>query len=248
MTFTSKKARSRVQVSAEETEDSIIPIIEFINRKAARGIARSKDRAIINGDSSATHFDTGTSLTSSSSDFRVAWKGLRYYANQILGTTYTVDLSTYSEDNLRQIRGNMGVYGMYPDELAWIMSSKTYLLKMLRDLDQVQTIDKYGPQATVLKGELAKFDGIPNVISAFVGDNLNADGIEDGVLETRSTQLLVNKMMWLLGNRRNVEMAVQKDVINDVYQIVAFWRGDFQPVVTPAANFVTVNEGFNITF
>jgi len=245
-TLTAKKARARIQVSAELTEDAIFPVIPWLNRHAARAIARSVDRAIVNGDTSTTHFDTGHTV--GSSDFRRAWKGLRYHYNTTIKATLGVDISALSEDLLREIRQNMGKHGMYPNDLAWLSSIKGYLGGFLRKLDQVQTLDKYGPKAVILSGELSKVDGIPNIVTEFIEDVLDADGLYTGTGNAASEILLVNRLAWVRGSYRDITLAIVPDQINDVFTVVAFKRCDFQPFWVPSTTEVAVNAGHNLCF
>jgi HK97 family phage prohead protease/HK97 family phage major capsid protein len=246
VTLTASKFRSRIQTSAELDEDSILAILPYISNNASRGIARAWDRGIINGQKTAD-VDTGYGGIGAT-DARKAFDGLRYHLQTTLSGDM-VDISTFSEDNMRDVRANMGVYGVYPSDLAYLCSSKTYLKKFLKDLDSVLTVDKYGPNAVVLTGELAKFDGIPIILSEFVQDDLNASGIYDGTTTDRSETLLVNRNAWIRGVRRAMSVAVEKDIVNDIYNVVAFKRGDFQPLYTPTTSTgVIVNSGYNVTF
>jgi HK97 family phage prohead protease/HK97 family phage major capsid protein len=242
--LTAVKARARIQISTELTEDSVVPIIPWVENQAARAIVRAIERGIINGQATAD-IDTGYGGIAST-DFRKAWDGLRYHYQNSL-TSLGVDLSTFSAANLRTVRKNMGVYGLYPDELAWICSIKGYLGQFLKNVSDVQTMDKYGPNATILSGELAKFDGIPIIVSEFVQDDLNASGIYDGTTTTQTIVILVNRQAWVIGNRRETTITVVRDQINDIYNVVAFWRGDFKPWWTPSTSAPIVNIGYNIT-
>jgi hypothetical protein len=68
--------------------------------------------------------------------------------------------------------------------LAWIASIASYY-KML-GLTEVLTLQNYGPQATVLQGELGKFDSIPIIVSEYQRQDLNASGVYDGVTKTKT--------------------------------------------------------------
>jgi len=250
VTFTAAKGRSRIQVSHELTEDSAIAIMPYVEKKAGRGLARVIDRCIINGDKSSggtASFDTG--YTPATTDFRHGWDGLRYHYQTNITSTYGgQDCSTFNETNVGKVRSAMGKYGLYPSDLIYLCSVKAYLQKFLRELDNYQTLDKYGPNAVILNGELAKVDGVPLVISEFMYDNLNADGIYDGTTTDRSEILCLNRNMWLIGEWGGIRASVEEDKINDVYQVVAFKRLDFEPVVTPSSTEVIVASGYNVTF
>ena len=244
--FTAKKARSRIQLSREMDEDSAIRAIPQTQKIAVLGIARAIDRAIINGDDQTTHFDTGHTVAST--DFRRAWDGLRYHYQTTL-SAHGVNCGTFSADNIRNIRSEMGKYGLYPTDLALLCSVKTYLSKFLRSIGDVQTLKDYGPKATILTGELASLDSMPIIISEFVYDNENAIGIYDGSVTDRSEVIAVNRSAWQVGNYRDLSVEVVPNPIQDVSTVVCFKRLDFKPVYTPTATTgVTVNVGYNVTF
>lgn len=240
------KLRARYQISVEMTEDAAFALLPFVRGELVFSISRAIERACVEGDDSTTHFDTG--YTVAATDARRAWKGLRYYANS-LGDTINVDGATYSLKTIRAGRAPMGKYGAYPSQLAFITSIGGYLYGLLdpERIPQFTTLDKMGPAATVLTGQIGSVDAAPAVISEFMADNLDGDGIYSGAGLTLTSQLWVNRRMWKRGSRRAIELLSERDIINDVLQIVAFWRGDFKPVFTPSASYVTVNQIYNIT-
>jgi hypothetical protein len=67
---------------------------------------------------------------------------------------------------LRGNRKKMGKYGVDPNELAHILSINEYI-DLLSDT-AVFTLEKYGPNATILTGELAKVDNVPVIVSEAV--------------------------------------------------------------------------------
>ena len=59
----------------------------------------------------------------------------------------------------------MGVW-LKPGELAWIVGFKG-MIEMMK-LAELITMDKYGANASVLSGEVAKFFGSPVILSEFI--------------------------------------------------------------------------------
>ena len=223
-----------VEFSSELTEDSIIPVAEMVKNNIALGLAFGIEDAIINGDTAGTHQDADVT---SSADVRKAWSGLRK-----IGVN-TVSLSTFNLANLRSMRSTMGRYGANHSDLAWIVSAKGYV--KLLGLDEVTTLEKYGPQATVLSGELGRLDGIPIIVSEKVRDDLNASGVNDATTNSKGLVLLVNLPSFVLGERRKVTMKSFEDVRRDQSVMVATWRGDFKNI-QPAADPLVI-EGINVT-
>lgn len=245
VTFSAKKFRGRYQFSREETEDSIIQIMPYAERKIVRSIARSTDNAIINGQLTAD-IDTGYGGLATT-DCRKAFNGLRYIATQTL--TLAVcghDLSVVSDDSLRMLRAKMDVYGMYPEELVHLVSAKGYLLQLIRKLEGTQTLDKYGPNAVILSGEVQKHDNIPVLPSAFVQNNMNSGAVYDAAVTDLTAVITINRTMFLMGIRRGLEVMTEYLPSHDVYNMYAYKRQDFKPANTPSSSKVFVALGYNV--
>lgn len=241
--FGAKKLAVRVLTSKELEEDSVVAVLPFMQMKVVKALAEAQEEGVLNGDDSTTHQDSDIHALGAS-DRRKAWKGLRKHA-LALGTA-TKDLSTFSADNLRALRALMGKYGVAPNSLAWVSGIITYLNKFLT-LDEVQTVDKYGAGATILSGELAKFDGIPLIVSEFQRENLNASGVYDGDTTDNGALALVYRPAYMIGDRRNVTVQVLRELYAETDQdaIIATQRLDFEDVIDATAEKV-VALGYNI--
>ncbi len=78
VTATAKTITARTVWSYEMEEDAIIPILEHVRGKFNRAFAEGLDEAIMDGDTSATHQDTGYAVVAG--DRRKQFIGLRYKA------------------------------------------------------------------------------------------------------------------------------------------------------------------------
>jgi len=234
ITLSAEKLRSRYWISAEATEDSIVAMLPFLNRKHRRNMGEALEDAILNGqvsglDTGGTHF-TKTN-PSAATDARDCWDGLRYFASVYTPTPVTsVDNSNVvpTVSDMRGLRAAMGEYGVDPSALAYIFGIFGYV-KLLDDTSVV-TIDKFGPQATVKTGTMAMVDGVEVVVSRRMPENANASGLIDGTTTNRTLAMAVHRDSCILGNRRRITLASQHHVSMDSTELVAFWRGDFQPV------------------
>ena len=237
VSFDAQKLASRVLFSEEISEDSVIPILPYLRGKIITALAVAQETATVNGDNSSTHQDSDVT---DPLDARKAWKGYRKLAL----TAAKVDLGTFSTTNIRAIRKAMQKYGVAINELAWVTGIACWN-KML-DLTEVRTVDKYGPKATILTGELGKFDNIPIVISEYVREDLNASGVYDGATTTKTILLLVRRNGFLYGDRRQMKIKSAEIIETDQTQIVVTQRLDFE------AQYDTDTErimglGYNIT-
>lgn len=168
-TLTAKWHATRVLTSKILEEDSIVAILPLLRNRMIAALARGREDVILNGDTAGTHEDSDTTSATSR---RKAYLGLRAEAND---NDYKVDISTFTTANLRQLKENMGVYGVDPSKLAWVVGVRGFF-KML-SLSEVITIDKIGQSATILKGQMASFDGSPVIVSEQIRQDLNASAV-----------------------------------------------------------------------
>jgi hypothetical protein len=204
-------------------------------------LANGLENALINGDTTATHQDSDTEAAGATA-VGAAWKGFRKHA---IENSYTIDASTWDITKLRAMRKSMGKFGINPDELVLIASNSAYI--QMLGWDGVLTLDKFGPQATILTGELLKVDGISVIVSPYMRQDLNASGVFDDTTETKTGVLLVNRDSFAIGDRQTVELdETDEPKVYRQKTILADMRVDFKPT-QPIATNPTVVYGYNIT-
>lgn len=237
-TFTAVPHGGIVLVSTEATEDSLVPMIPFMRQEVIQGLADGREDFIVNGDTAGTHEDSDIT---DSDDRRKIVLGLRALAHD---NSYTRDLSTFSLGNLRLMRSDMGKYGVAPGQLAWITGIAGYI--KLLDLDEVVTLEKYGPNATVLAGELGRIDGIPIIVSEYVREVLDANGVYNAA-GTKTVLHLVRRDRFGIGERTRGEVTMLRELYAASSQIGALVRErvDFQPLTTISSERIT-NLGQNV--
>jgi len=225
--FDAKKIAARVILTEELVEDAIIPALPLLKKDIVSAIATAIETATINGDTTAPHQDTDVT---DNRDARKAWMGYRKLAQAALDMG-----GTMTETQLKTLRGLMGVYGVNPNKLALVCSMMGYL--KLTDLSNVKTLDKYGPKATVITGELAKIDNIPIIVSEWARDDLDLTGVYTA--GGAFTQLLmVYKGAMLYGDRRNVTVKTDFDIERDQNILVATQRLAFTQVYAATETFI----------
>lgn len=241
LTLTAVSIGAATRVSKELDQDSIVPMVPFIQKNLMRGLANGLENAMINGDSTATHQDTDTEAAGPT-NVAAGWKGFRKHA---IENSYTVDASTWDIDKLRAMRKSMGKFGINPDELVLLASNAAYI-KML-GWDGVLTLDKFGPNATILTGELLKVDGIPVVVSPYMRQDLNATGVHDGTTTTKTGVLLVHRDSFAVGDRQAIDLdETDEPKVYRQKTILADMRVAFA-ATQPIATNPTVVYGYNIT-
>lgn len=220
ITLTAKKFGVRSVWSDEVDQDSIIPIQEFARKKLARAMADAQEEATLNGDITGTHQDSDVTAAT---DRRKAWSGYRKLTES--GAKVDASNADPSLIKMRNVRMNMGKYGVNPKNLAWVSGIIGW--NKLLNIPEIQTVDKYGQFAVVLTGELGRIDGIPVMISEFVREDLNASGVFDDTTEDRTVMHLVNRNGWLYGDRAGITLKTAEVIDTDQMIMVVKQRTIF---------------------
>lgn len=240
VTLTAVKFAGEALMSKEAEEDSIIAMMPFIQDELVEFIAADQEDAVINGDTTGTHQDSDVTAAD---DPRKKWIGLRKAA--LAGAKTDAGNVALTTAALLANRKKMGKYGVRVAPLAHILSMAGYV-ELLSD-NSVQTVDKYGPNATVLTGELGKAHGVPLIVSEYVRQDLNATGVYDGTTTTRTEAITVNKNGFVIGERRGVTVQILREVYaeDDQDAILASIRKAFTPRY-PAATETIVAASYNV--
>ena len=227
--FDAVKLVARAVFSDEISEESIVPLLPILKGELAKAMADGLEDCILNGDDSASHFDTGLSIGVAGNDRRTMFKGLR---KLIVDGGETYDASTFAAAKLRGMRALCGKYGVNPAELVYIASIAVYI-KML-SFTEVATVDKFGEAATWLKGYLTALDGAPIVISEKMRQDLNATGVYDASVTDYTGVLLVHHPSYMIGERRSLTVKSKEDIETDQQILVTTQRLDFEKMKATA--------------
>lgn len=231
-TFDAEKMRLVEVYTRELSEDAVAPTIPWLRERLVAGVSQGRERVMLNGDTAGTHMDDDTDGATNPVEGMV--DGLRDYGINTNANTTAGGATTPTTDLLRATRKSMGVYGVNPGQLVWIMGVTQYLNVLA--LPEVSTVDKYGAAATLLTGELGRFDGIPIVVSEFQREDVSASGVNtSGGPNTLATIMLVYRPSWMWGRRPNaLGLETVRLAPSDQTALVLFDRGDFQ--------FLTAND------
>lgn len=246
ITFTPTKLGEYYILPEELNEDSAPAIYQLATREVVEAQRRAVEAAIINGDNDGTHIDSDTQALGADIAEKI-WKGLRRQAlaNSAGGGTTDFSNAAISDTNLRIMRQRMKKFGVNPRELIWFVDP--VVLNQMLLLSSVATMEKYGTQATVVTGELARYQGIPIVASEYLRSDLNATGVYDGITTNRTALLLVNMRRWYVGMRRPIRVKIMEDLPNqDRWLMASYQRKDFQGFVQSASE-VSVSYGYNVS-
>jgi len=237
---TSNTGSNRVQVDAKKfvihqmwsgelEEDSIIPFLPYLRRQAALAIAHYSDSLILNGDTTGTstgniNLDDGTPAATK---HYLAFDGLRHIGlvDNTGNSKNAGGVLSYAllRDQLTRMRDNTNLFDwghpVNPEDVVFVTDPTT--AEAAAQLDEVLTVDKYGPQATVLTGELARVGRNP-LISSMAMSLTEADGKVSGTPanNTKGQVVAFNRRGLKAGWRRRVRVEVERLPASDQTRIV----------------------------
>ncbi len=246
VTFSAVKMAVRTFASSEVIEDSIVNMVSFILGNAAKVLARGTEDALINGEYNAVTMDGAT--FNPANGVRRAWSGLRFYSLMTGSYPAKVDMggAAVTEAKLLDVQMNMGIYGSNPKAFTWVTGFRG--LKSIMKLSSMLTLEKLGPNATILTGQVGALFGSPVILSEFVFDQKATGVYGDGLTRTFGSILGVYRDAFGLASRRAVNINASSDryIEQDQTVFVGTQRQDFKPFFTPSASVAPVGILYNI--
>ncbi|MEC7476324.1 MAG: phage major capsid protein [Pseudomonadota bacterium] len=230
--ITVKGLASRFLIDDAAQEDSAIAVIPALQRQIIMDLNDAMEDALINGDDSGTHQDAiadwnirsrwGTSpALGGSSDHRRMFKGMR---KQAFDRGTTADLSNLDFAKLLGLKAQMGELAL---QNVVIFASPEAILANLLGLDQVKTIDVFGPQATVVTGQIANIIGMPIIMTRFMGADLNNSGKYDNLTKDKTGLLMAHAPSWYIFERRGILVESDRKIDVGATEVVATMRATF---------------------
>jgi len=230
----------------ELNEDSAPPILAIGRSEVVEAQMRAMEQLKVNGDTTGTHQDDDVDGGAANLAAKAA-NGLRKraLANSANGSvvTFSSAVTTAKLDEMRKV---MGKFGIQPRDLMYAFSPAGYHQAV--SLDEVTSVEKFGPAATILSGALAAFRGIEVGITEYLRDDLAATGVNTlAGPNDKSTILLFNKRRFYWGRRRPIRVRVQMDLPDqDRWLLASYQRIDFQGHPQSATE-VSVVVGIDVT-
>lgn len=201
ITMTAKKLFAWLEISEETFEDGVIDMRRMIRTLFARGMGNTEERAFLQGD--VDHTPTTATKSAASGnlwynrDARLAFDGLLTIGRES-GTHQTVN-GAATVDVFGEAIYRLGLYAKKFSDLVSFVNPWS-ANQLLRD-DTLLTVDKYGPKATVITGEIGRLFGKWRLI--------NSDYVTLG--QAVSTHV----MNVIIGDRRKVKFAEDMAIKND---------------------------------
>jgi HK97 family phage major capsid protein len=247
--FNAKKFLEYYIFPEELNEDSAPDIVALGRSELSEAHERAFETSMINGTEPPTaHIDSDTDAGAADLAEK-QYDGLRKLAidNSANGATTDFGNAIVSDANLRLMRARLGKLGVNPNNLLWIPGSTSYL--QMLGTDNVVTVDKMGNAATILKGMLGAYQGIPIMQTGFMREDLNATGVHDGITVDRTGILLIHRSRWYFGTRRPIRLAIRPSrSADDRIEMASYSRVEFlgHPQTVNETE-LGVSYGFNIS-
>lgn len=242
ITLSAVKLSNQYELPEELQEDSAVDVMKVIRQELIEGQEKAMEIAILEGDTTATHQHTNTQIPgltgvpAAGSSERV-FDGLRKRCLASALLKQDVGGNAINESYLSLARKKLGKFGVNPSELALICGVRGY--NDLQQLDDVRTLEQYGPQAPVLSGELAKYEGMPVIVSEYLREDTDTTGVNGATPgnNIKASMIMVNRKRWFTGLRRAIQIKVENNRTQyDVWDMVSFSRRAFQGVLTSNAS------------
>lgn len=193
ITLSAYKVSTKEYLAYEEEEDSLLVLLPVIRDAMIRRVARSVDLAFLRGAGAGAD----------------PVKGLMTYATQ---NTTTAVANKVTVAMLRDMRKNLGIFGLDPSEVTYVVSQEAYF-DLLED-PVFQSMNQVGNQATLLTGQIGQIGNSPVVVS----------GEFEAKAATKVGAIAVNTSNFIAGNQRGLRMDTQSDAENQRNILVASLR------------------------
>lgn len=241
VTMTAKKFTIQQIWSGELEEDSIVAFTPFLREMLNMSAALHLGSAYLNGDTTNAGIGNINSDDADPTDTKhyLAWDGIRHYWLVDATGQGVNQAANLDPKNINVIRGRLNGgdddvddlikninWGRNPRELRLVMDWDTYMA--LLDADKVTTVDKYGPGATTITGELGSFAGIP-IITPSYASKTEADG-KASTTEASNTKgqiTLFNPRGFLGGVRRGTALYFDRIQRTDQFLFELYTRRAF---------------------
>ena len=250
-TMTAYELVGQVPYSFTLEEDAVIALLPEIRAGLVRNVAETLDDIILNADTSTSGNINADGATIAPGNpgkghWLLGYNGI-IHLPLVDNTTQSNDHgASVSDDMVNEIRAKLGKYGVRPSQLVWVMDVNTFI--RAQSISQFRTMDKLGPNATILTGMLGAIEGIPTIVSEQMR-LADTDGkITAGGNSNDTGRLLIfNRTQWAQGFRRELSLDVDRDTQKrQTVVTVSFRHGLTQRAVARSSATHTAMQ-FNIT-
>lgn len=240
-TLTAKKLGINQLWSGELDEDSIITYADFLREQLFRAAAHGLASTLYNGDD--TNAATGNinldDADPADTKHYLAYDGIRHLwlvTTTALGKDMAGVLNPIEIDRARgKLNGttddvdadfNNINWGANAADLVIVSDFDSYMAAL--DMDVVQTVDKYGPAATVITGELGRYRNMRWIAPSYASKT-EADGkaSDTEASNTKGQITVFNPQGWVRGQLRGLSLYFDRVQRTDQFLFELYMRKAF---------------------
>lgn len=215
VTLNAYKLATKEYMAYEEEEDSLIVLLPIVRDAMIRRTARSVDRAFINGVGSGADPVKGIAMYDASSAITI---------DSDPATANNGGIATVA--TMRALRKDLGAWGLDPSALVYVVNTEVYY-NLLEDTNFL-TVDKVGPQATLLTGQIGSIGNTPVVVSGEFPDI--AEGLATASANVAAFCFAPGN--FIVGNQRGLRVDTQELVEVQSRVLVASLRTGMTQLTT----------------
>jgi hypothetical protein len=215
-TLTAYELVAVVPWSLDLDEDAVIAMLPTVRAKLVQNAAEVIDDVILNADTTALNninADGATISTASAgkAQYLLGFDGLLHIP-LVDNTGQSINHNAaISHDVFNEVRSKMDKYGVRPTDLAYIIDLNGYI--RAQSVSNFQTLDKFGPNATILTGQLGAVDGVPVIVSEqMLLADTDGKVTSGGNVTDTSRLLCINRTQYSYGFRRELMIEVERDI------------------------------------
>ena len=241
VTITAYELAGEVNWSYTLDEDAVVSMLPEIRSHMVREAAMVIDDVLLNADTVAGNANInrqGAAITKATAGFGQYLLGFNSLIKQALvtgpGSNRNNKNGAIAADDLLSLRGDLGKYGVRTQDIAFFCDISSYI--KLLGLSEAETVDKFGPSATILTGQLGSIYGVPILVSEQMKLS-NTDGKVSmtAANNTKGRILTANRSQWRTGFRREISLETDRDISKRQNKMVTSFRlGLTQRDETPA--------------
>ena len=191
-TVNSRNNVVHTEITQDLMQDSAPAIIDKLRREVVSGVARSEERAILDGDVTATHMDSDVTAAT---DFRKAHNGIRKRGLDNSANGVVIDHGEDSASKLlfQNMLKASGRFGSQKADLAWIMGPTIANDLVAGAIPELFTAFAFGGPASNVTGQVPPVFGIRPVESEWIREDLDVTGVFTGATKTKTWMALIKR-------------------------------------------------------
>jgi hypothetical protein len=180
------------ELTQDLNQDSAPAVIDKIRKEIVFGVARSEERAYLDGDTTSTHMDADVTA---GTDFRKAYKGIRKLGLDNTANGSVVDHGGDAPSKLLfdKMLTAMGKYASEKGDLAWILGPYVENKVVTGAIPELFTAFAFGAPASNVTGSMPPIFGVKASTSEWIREDLASTGVYTTTGQTKTWAGLVKK-------------------------------------------------------